>query len=206
MIAVESHEIVTTELADLLRFGVASVSMTRIQGGPEILAGNRFRARQSVLERSDGPRLFPLENIGREQRTGKHRPQNIECRFALVFGRQRPQADRGAIHIDAPRQERPQIGQTVGNRRLVHTIGAKIDHCLCQRGRSGLTQRVMGSTGSKIDLHIKQGQIVIFDEEHTRPGWRHPMLDRHAGLRHRGNQAQRHNGQQFRDFHCSISQ
>lgn len=26
----------------------------------------------------------------------------------------------------------------------------------------------MGSTGSKIDLHIKQGQIVIFDEEHTR--------------------------------------
>ena len=80
----------------------------------------------------DGAGLFAHENVVGETRTDEDRAQDVERRLALVGSRERAQADRGAIHVDACRQQRAEIGQTVRDRRFVHVAGAEVEHRLRQ--------------------------------------------------------------------------
>ena len=65
-------------------------------------------------------------------------------------------------------------------------IGAGLEQPAGQAGNPGLACRRLGTGGTKIHLHIKNGQRAAFDEKHLGAARRGPGLDRQPGARGRG--------------------
>ena len=77
---------------------------------------------------------------------------------------------------------RPQISQTIGNLGFIHVRSPHVDDIQQQGGGAGFFCRFVGAARRKIDLHIQDRQIMIFDKVHAGPGRRLPVFNLDARL------------------------
>ena len=198
---VKSDDIGACEGTHRFRRRIPSIRMRDVHCRPEGFAGNGVRTRQGLFQSRDGTCLFAVEDRCGKLRLTQDGTQHLQRRAALVSHRQRSQRDRGPIHIHAARQQRPDVGHSAGDLRLVHAGNTQIEDTAGQGSHASLALAVVCRTRREIDLDIHNRKTMVLDEKDTRARSRLPALDLRAGVTQLRDKRQTQADQQHARIH-----